>query len=378
MKYPRPSCTIIAVIAWCAIFAGCGESGTPANTSATKPSAGANPVGQTLVVYCAHDRAYSESILNAFTAQTGIAVKAKYDSELTKSLALVELIRQEKDAPQCDVFWNNELLGTLDLMDDGLLEEDPREFKNTDAMWRDHKGRWVGFAGRFRVWIVNTDRMKADGQAIDTAFAGKDLSRLTVANPLFGTTRTHYTLLWAQLGGGNVKTWDADAKSRGLVTARSNGQTKSLVAEGRCDFGWTDTDDYFEAKDDNKPVAMMPVRLRELAQIRDGDLKVTNAISASEGKLICIPNTAAVIRGTNNREAARKLVDYLASPETQLALANGPARQVPLSSLTEEQEAKLSKDVRAMRPWVKDAMSPVIADDARRECLAWLKAEATK
>lgn len=366
---------LASALACCLAIAGCGESETPADSSATRP---ADAAAQTLVVYCAHDRAYSESILNAFTARTGIAVRAKYDSELTKSLALVELIRQEKDAPQCDVFWNNELLGTMDLADDDLLEEDHREGKQGDALWRDHRGRWVGFAGRLRVWIVNADRMRPDGEAVDAAFIGKDLSRFTVANPIFGTTRTHYTVLWSVLGGDAVKKWDAAAKERGLVPARSNGQTKSLVAEGRCDFGWTDTDDYFEAKDAGKPVTMMPVRLRDPRSMIDTPAGVENVLSATKGKVICIPNTAAVIRGSKNRDAARRLVDYLASPETQITLANGPARQIPLCPLTEEQEAKLSKDVRAMRPWLKDVMDPAIDDQARRDCLAWLKSEAAK
>src|SRR4051812_16561678 len=65
-----------------------------------------------LVVYCAHDAIFADSILRDFEKQTGLKVAVKYDTEATKSLGLVELLLREKDAPRCDLFWNNELLGT--------------------------------------------------------------------------------------------------------------------------------------------------------------------------------------------------------------------------------------------------------------------------
>src|SRR5262245_38892031 len=68
-----------------------------------------------LVVYCAHDAVFAEAILDDFTRQTGIPVAVKYDTEATKSLGLVEQIIQDGAKPRCDVFWNNEMLGTLDL-----------------------------------------------------------------------------------------------------------------------------------------------------------------------------------------------------------------------------------------------------------------------
>lgn len=387
----RAAASVCVAVTVALALIGCSDR--EPSSATTRPGATTRPAASSdaLVVYCAHDRIYSEQILNAFTAETGIRVVAKYDSELTKSLALVELIRQEKSSPQCDVFWNNELLGTLDLMDDDLLEEHAREFKQSGAMWRDHKGRWFGFAGRFRVWIVNTDRLRPEWEAIDKAFNSADLSRFTEANPLFGTTRTHYTVLWSLLGGDTVKRLRGSWTERGRVLARSNGQTKSLVAEGACDFGWTDTDDFFEAKSDGKSVAMLPVRVEpEGLSLRDA--RYETAAGTADGKAyvaipdearvfrgsatICIPNTAAVIRGTKKADAARQLVDYLASPQTQIALARGPSRQVPLCELTPEQEASLPAEIAAMRAWVKDAMNPEIEARARRDCLSWLKSEA--
>src|ERR1041385_6127911 len=89
------------------VFAGYYLLWTPSRTS--------------LVVYCAHDSIYADQILRDFERQTGIPVAVRYDTEATKSLGLVELHLREKAHPPCDVFWKNELLGTLQLADEGLL-----------------------------------------------------------------------------------------------------------------------------------------------------------------------------------------------------------------------------------------------------------------
>src|SRR5580692_9585562 len=77
---------------------------------------------RSIVVYCAHDSVFADAILKEFEQQTGITVNVLYDSEATKSLGLVNQLKFEKDDPHCDVFWNNELLGTMDLASEGVLE----------------------------------------------------------------------------------------------------------------------------------------------------------------------------------------------------------------------------------------------------------------
>jgi iron(III) transport system substrate-binding protein len=154
------------------------------------------PHRQSLVVYCAHDSIYADAILRDFERQTGIAVAVRYDTEATKSLGLVELLLQEKARPRCDVFWNNELLGTLELADEGmLLPYQGAGYQRIPSAFKDKDGRWAGFAARLRVWIVNTNRLTPTEAAIQRASSG-DLDRMVTAKPLYGTTRTQYTVLW--------------------------------------------------------------------------------------------------------------------------------------------------------------------------------------
>jgi iron(III) transport system substrate-binding protein len=307
---------------------------------------------ESLVVYCAHDAEFAERILRGFERQTGISLIIRYDTEATKSLGLTNLILQERDHPQCDIFWNNQTLTTQQLQDEGLLvlwkgagyERIPAQFKDDD-------GYWTGFAARLRVYIVNTDRMPADEKLIDDRLAG-DLSRVAIAKPLFGTTLVHYSLLWREWGGERLQAWHSDLRQRGIREVPGNGPVKNLVADGACDFGFTDTDDAFAAVDSGKPVDMLPIRI--------------------DGRTICIPNSVAIIRGSRKVDAARKLVDYLLSAQTELELAKSAARQIPLGPVN---ESELPEEVRRLKTWAADGYDLRQLSTARVECLRWLRSE---
>src|SRR5262249_38990021 len=162
---------------------------------------------------------------------------------------------QEREHPQCDVFWNNELLGTCQLQGEAILQpyRGPG-FERIPERFRDPDGFWTGFAARLRVFIVNTDRGPADEHPIENRLAnGPDLTRVAIANPLFGTTLTHYTVLWHVWGAEKLRKWHEGTRLRGIREVAGNAATKSLVADGACDFGFTDTDDFFVAKDEGKP-----------------------------------------------------------------------------------------------------------------------------
>lgn len=305
-----------------------------------------------LVVYCAHDAIYAEKVLRDFEKRSGIPLAIRFDTEATKSLGLTELILREKNESRCDVFWNNELLGMIDLQERGLLQpyqgpgcaRIPAAFKAAD-------GSWTGFAARLRVVIYNTAKIGTTPPNLTGLLPSSDLSRIAIAKPLYGTTLTHYTLLWHLWGGDKLKTWHAGWRRGGVKELDGNAAVKDAVAEGACYAGFSDTDDFFEAKDDGKPVAMSPVRL-------------------DNGKTICIPNTVAIIRGAKHQRAARQLVDFLLSEETELALANSKSRQIPLGPVPAE---KLSAEVRELAQAARDGENLSSLSQARAECLAWLK-----
>ena len=307
-----------------------------------------------LTVYCAHDSVFAESILNDFEHRMGIPVEVKFDTEATKSLGLVERIIRESRRPQCDVFWNNELLGTLDLAKRGLLEPHKgKGWERTPAQFRDDDGLWAGFGARMRMKIVNTQRADFEDPSSQRA------EHFAFAKPLYGTTLTHFTALWSQWGPARTKQWHADIRKAGAQFTNGNAMVRDLVAEGTCSAGWTDTDDFFDAKDAGKPVSASPVVLEN-------------------GATICIPNTVAIMKNANRPDLARKLADYLLSSRTELALAKSKSRQIPLGPLTPDETAGLPAEVRELIPAAAKGVPLKGLLNARNECLEWLKAEYLK
>jgi iron(III) transport system substrate-binding protein len=314
-----------------------------------------------LVVYCAHDSVFSESILDQFEAETGIDVDVRFDTEATKALSLVNLLIQEKNHPRCDVFWNNEVLGTLDLHDQNILVPYKGSgYERVPAQYKDPNGNWTGFAARLRVYIVNSEKIRDPVNALRERLSG-DLSRMAIAKPLYGTTRTHFTVLWKQMGSDKLKSWHADARSRRMREVNGNAEVMRLVAAGTCDFGWTDTDDFFAAKDEGKPVEMVPIGVDDLPVSRPGPQQV-----------MLIPNSVGIVRGTQKLAEAQRLVDFLLSAKTELALAKSASRQIPLGPVDARE---LPEEVRKLAEFTPHGYDLNSLGSARQECLEWLKSE---
>ena len=318
-----------------------------------------------VVVYCAHDAVYADGVLKDFTAKTGIAVSVRYDTEATKSLGLVERLMAEASAPQCDVFWNNEQLGTMDLARRGMLADyRGAGWTRIPPRFRDADGHWTGFAARMRVVIENTGiATAADHRAAQGA----------IAKPLYGTTLTHYCALWARFGGDAVKRWHAALRAQGVHEVDGNALVRVAVADGVCAWGLTDTDDAYEALDGGKPVRMVPARVALIGLDAGSAAVSASAAAATDDPVVVIPNTVAVISGAPHLAAAQRLADFLASADTEIALAKSGSRQVPLGPVD---AAQLPAEVVGLLPYVAQSM-PIDARllAARDEVLPWLKAE---
>jgi ABC-type Fe3+ transport system substrate-binding protein len=79
----------------------------------------------------------------------------------------------------------------------------------------------------------------------------------------------------------------------------------------------------------------------------------------------------AIVRGSDNPEAAKKLVDYLLSEEVELKLAASEARQIPLGPTTGD----VSAEVQQLAEWAHETADMTNLGQAQEECLTWLKAE---
>ncbi len=272
-----------------------------------------------VVVYTSVDQVFSEPILTRFEVETGIDVLAVYDVEAAKTTGLVNRLIAEKINPQADVFWNGEFAQTIILKEEGVLA--PYTSPNAGeipAAYRDPEDAWVGFAGRARVLLANTDLVSAEEMPdsirdlLDPAWPGDQLG---MAYPLFGTTATHAAALYAQWGAEEARAYFEALADRNIRVVDGNSVVRDMVADGRLAYGMTDTDDACGAVEKGAPV-----------QIIFPDQ------GADQMGTLVIPNTVALIAGAPNPRNGQALIDYLLSDDVAEALIASGWSHVALGS----------------------------------------------
>jgi iron(III) transport system substrate-binding protein len=276
-----------------------------------------SPSESEVVVYTAQDEEFAKPIFDEFASRNAIAVRPKFDAESTKTVGLVTDLIQEANRPRADVFWNNEILNTLRLEKRGLLESfSPAIARNYPPMYRAANGDWHGFAARARILIVNTDLIKPAERprSIDDLANSTWRGRVAIAKPLFGSTASHAACLFAAWGDERAKAFFRRLKGNQIQVLGGNKQVAVEVGRGRLAFGLTDTDDALEELRGGQPV----------------DIVYPDQQPGGMGTLF-IPNTLAIVKGCPHPAAARRLVEYLLSPEVEAKLAVGPSGQIPLN-----------------------------------------------
>ena len=268
---------------------------------------------QTVVVYVSHDEVFSEPILKDFEKETGIQVRAVYDTEETKSAGAMNRLIAEKNNPQADVYWANEPIRAEVLRQQHIAA--PYLSPNAAGIpetFRDPQGYWTGFAARARVLIVRdgvTPQPNSITSYMDPQWSGKTV----IANPLFGTTTTQIAALFVLWGDGSARAFMQTMRDNGVKLSPSNGDSADLVARGQFAFSLVDSDDVVNRMKQGEPVTM-----------------VYPDQGADEIGCLIVPNAAVLIASAPHPDAGRKLVDYLLRAETERKLAFSDAAQIPL------------------------------------------------
>lgn len=266
-----------------------------------------------VVAYTSVDQVFAEPVFRAFEKQTGIAVRAVYDTEETKSTGVVNRLIAEANNPRADVFWCNDPVRPFLLIRRGMVASRlspnaagiPSAFKSSD-------GTWTDFAARVRVFLVNKNRVPAADvpRSMQAFLDPRWKGQLAMANPVFGTTTIHVAALFAAWGDDNARAFLIGLKKNGVRVASSNGEVKRLVASGEVAFGVVDNDDASEALKEGAPVEVV-------YPDQDG-----------MGTLL-IPTSEVLIRGGPHTENGKRLVDFLLSAEVEKEMAER-ASHIPL------------------------------------------------
>ncbi len=309
-----------------------------------------------VVVYSAADREYASPIFGAFERRHGgTEVVPVFDVESTKTVGLVARIEAERARPRCDVFWNNEILHTLRLQRKGLLE--PIHW-DIPADWpadlRAQDGTWVGFALRARILLVNRELLadpdEYPGSVMDLA-APEWKGRCAVAEPLAGTTATHFAVLDHALGSEKAAELFAAIRANAVVLS-GNKQVAQAVSSGQVAWGLTDTDDGLLEQDAGLPVAIV------FPDQQSGGLGTLR-----------IPNTVCVIRRCPHPRAAAALANFLVSEDIEGRLALGPSGQIPARpNHPQKSRVQGDREIRWMQVDFRPAAErwPELADELRR------------
>ena len=235
--------------------------------------------GSEVVIYAAQDQVYAEPILKNFEKQTGIRVRALYDSEAVKTVGLANRLLAEQDRPRCDVFWGNEELRTRQLAARGV-------FRQTNG--------WAAFGYRSRriamaVGVTNPSPPNSLLEFTNEVHRG----RVALAYPLFGTTATHLLALRQHWGESNWLAWCRALAANKPFIVDGNSVSAKFAARGEALFALTDSDDI-------------------AAENRDGPRLTALPLTA---EALLILNTVAVIRNCPHPEPAQRLFEFLQSPE---------------------------------------------------------------
>ena len=289
---------LFAILSFVTLLTACGSGGEV----------------QSVVVYSSVDEVFARPIAERFQKESGIEVRLVPDTEETKSTGLLNRLIAERDRPQADVFWSGDPVRAALLKAKGIsapyrspaAAELPPNVSDPD-------GYWTGFSTRARVLIYNRNLVPAGQEpksVLDLANR-RFRDKASLANPLFGTTSMHAAALFAVLGQEKAKGFFEDFLKNGGSILSSNGEVRRRVASGDFAIGLTDTDDANVARLEGQPIGIV---------YPDDD---------GMGTLL-VPNCAVLIANGPNQEAGRRFIDYLLQPETERALAESEAAQIPL------------------------------------------------
>lgn len=313
---------------------------------------GADPDGAAvgeLVVYCSADAVYAKPVLAAFERETGIRLRPVFDTEATKTFGLVQRLINEKDSPRADVFLSSEAMGMIRLARAGVLEpytsaaaeEAFASSGGWPSMLRARDGTWYGFARRVRVMVCNT-RHIADRdvpQRLADLTHERFKGRIGIARPEFGTTRGHMGALLMSAGEEAFTAWCEGLKANGVRMYDGNMSVVRAVGRGEVHIGLTDTDDVYAGLANDWPLAGFARSDHLVANTHDRAPASTTAGESEGGEMASpmllvpyperamqMPHTVAIVRGTRNRAAAERFVDYMLGREADRLFSEGDAR----------------------------------------------------
>jgi len=299
------------------------------------------------VLYTSIDDFLWFELKSLFERESGIRVRRAGDTEATKTFGLMQRLLDERERPRADVWWSSEILSTVRLAREGVLAPFTTVHeKDFEGGWpeslRGDQRLWHGFAQRARVIAYNPGLVPPDEAPRSLA----DLTqprwngRVVIADPRFGTTRTHVAAIARSDGPAALHVWLTSLKLNNARVLSGNSTCAREVADAKADVCLCDTDD----------VWALQAQARDIDFVYEDDVGLTPAAAVQGRGPLVIPNTAAIVKGGPNPEAGRALLDFILSAEVERRIALSDSRNVPIRpSLAAE-----FPEIMIPNPWTPD------------------------
>jgi iron(III) transport system substrate-binding protein len=285
-SFRRP-CLILLGLAIC-LPAGCSK----------KPSAGE------VSIYCAVDEPYASKIFADFERDTGVAVTPLYDIESSKSVGLAGRLTAEKDHPQADVWWGSEAFLTARLVHEGILAPYASpSAADIPPAFKDKNGMWAGVGLRARVIAIGLPppdfQLAHVSDLLDPRLKGK----ICISRPTAGATGAHVAALYLLLGQDKADAFFKGLHDNDVTLLGGNAEVADQVGTGGFQVGITDSDDIANTLANRGHLSM-----------------VVPDQGPSDCGAVTMPTTVGLVSGCPDPETAKKLIDYLESPQTEQKL----------------------------------------------------------
>lgn len=252
-----------------------------------------------VTIYSGRTENLIQPILDGFECETGIEAKVRWGD----STDLAVLLAEEGDATDADVFLSSSP-GPVGFLDgNGLLGQiDDDTLALVDENNRAQSGSWVGFSGRKRVLVYNTENV-SDDELPTSVFALTDaIYEGRVAIPASnGSFEDWFTVFRDQEGSDVAEAWLGDMTANNARPYANNRSIVEAVGRGEIDMGLVNH--YYNYQE---------------AAARGDEHKASNYDFAPDdiGSLLII-TAATVTASTDSPSEANALIEYLLSENAQ-------------------------------------------------------------
>lgn len=261
-------------------------------------------LAQEVNIYTTREPGLIQPILDAFTAETGIAVNTVFLQD-----GLIERVSAEGESSPADILMTVDFGALIDLVDAGLtqsVDSDVLEAAVPEAL-RDPEGNWFSLSGRARVLYAAKD-LDLDSFTYEQLDDEEWRGRLCIRSGQHPYNTAMFAAYMAKYGEEETRTWlEGIRANQARVAAGGDRDGARDIAAGICDIAIGNS--YY--------VGLMTSGAGgEEQQAWSEEIKVILPTFENGGTLVNISGAGLAAHAPNHDEAVQ-LLEYLVSDEAQ-------------------------------------------------------------